>query len=458
MKTILRKLHLFTNKMQPTQIMVIGFALVILIGAILLNLPIATQSREQIGFLDALFTSTSAVCVTGLIVVDTATYWSIFGQVIIIMLIQIGGLGFMTMTTMFALIAKKKIKLRERLLIQESLNQLDLSGLVKLTRYIIITTLIIEGMGALLLATVFIPQFGIGKGIWYSIFHAISAFCNAGFDLMGSVSGPFSSLTSYVNNFTVTMTISGLIIFGGIGFPVILDVMRQKKISKLNVHSKVVLLTTVILIGIGMVFIFFIEYKNPETLGNLSIKGKLLAAFFQSVTARTAGFNTIDLAIMHQSSIFVMIILMFIGASPASTGGGIKTTTLATLILTVKAFILQKQDIEVYNRRIESGTIRKALGIFFIGIVVVVGGTLIISITESHFTLVDAGFEVVSAFATVGLSIGGSPTLSTLAKIFIMIFMFMGRVGSLTIFMALVSRGIKKNPPIRYPEGKIIVG
>lgn len=444
--------------MQPTQIMVIGFALVIFIGGILLNLPIATQSGEQIGLFDALFTATSAVCVTGLVVVDTATYWSGFGQLIIILLIQIGGLGFMTVTTMFALIAKKKIRLRERLLIQESLNQLDLSGLVKLTRYIIITTLIIEGIGAVLLSTVFIPQFGLGKGIWYSIFHAISAFCNAGFDLMGSVSGPFSSLTLYVNNFTVTMTISGLIMLGGLGFPVILDVMRHKKISKLNLHSKVVLLTSAILIAIGMIFILLVESKNPETLGGLSIKGKLLASFFQSVTTRTAGFNTIDLTIMHQSSIFVMIILMFIGASPASTGGGIKTTTLATLILTVKAFILEKQDIEVYNRRIESTTIRKALGIFFIGIVVVVGGTLIISLTDSQFTLVEAGFEVVSAFATVGLSIGGSPSLSTLGKLFIMIFMFMGRVGSLTIFMALASRGIKKNPPIRYPEGKIIVG
>ena len=458
MKTILRRLHLFINKMQPTQIMVIGFALVIFIGGILLNLPIATQSGEQIGLFDALFTATSAVCVTGLVVVDTATYWSGFGQLIIILLIQIGGLGFMTVTTMFALIAKKKIRLRERLLIQESLNQLDLSGLVKLTRYIIITTLIIEGIGAVLLSTVFIPQFGLGKGLWYSIFHAISAFCNAGFDLMGSVSGPFSSLTSYVNNFTVTMTISGLIMLGGLGFPVILDVMRHKKISKLNLHSKVVLLTSAILIAIGMIFILLVESKNPETLGELSIKGKLLASFFQSVTTRTAGFNTIDLTIMHQSSIFVMIILMFIGASPASTGGGIKTTTLATLILTVKAFILEKQDIEVYNRRIESTTIRKALGIFFIGIVVVVGGTLIISLTDSQFTLVEAGFEVVSAFATVGLSIGGSPSLSTLGKLFIMIFMFMGRVGSLTIFMALASRGIKKNPPIRYPEGKIIVG
>ncbi|HSQ88960.1 TrkH family potassium uptake protein, partial [Romboutsia sp.] len=395
MKTIFKKIVNFINKMQPTQIMVIGFAIVILVGGILLNLPVSTKSGESIGLLDALFTATSAVCVTGLVMVDTATYWSGFGQLVIIMLIQIGGLGFMTIATLFALIAKKKINLRERLLIQEALNQIDLSGLVKLTRYVLLMTFLIEGIGALLLSTVFIPQFGIGKGIWYSIFHAISAFCNAGFDLMGTVSGPFSSLTYYVNNFTVTITISTLIILGGLGFPVILDVIKHKKISKLTIHSKVVLFTTTMLIVVGMVFILLLEYNNPNTLGPLGFGGKLLASLFQSVTTRTAGFNTIDLTIMYQSSIFIMIILMFIGASPASTGGGIKTTTLAILVLTVKSFILGKEDIEIYERRIGPSTVRKSLGIFFIGIVVVVSGTLIISVTDSQFTLVDAGFEVV---------------------------------------------------------------
>ncbi len=458
MRRTVKRLSDFINNMQPTQIMVIGFAIVILIGAILLNMPVSTKNGESIGFLNALFTSTSAVCVTGLVAVDTATYWSFFGQLIIITLIQIGGLGFMTVTTLFALIIKKRINLRERLLIQESLNQIDLSGLVKLTRYILVATFSIEGIGALLLSTVFIPQFGIAQGIWYSVFHAISAFCNAGFDLMGGISGQFSSLTYYVNNFTIVITISMLIILGGIGFPVILDVIRNKKISKLNLHSRVVLFSTAILIVFGMIFIFLAVYNNPETLGSLGFGGKLLAALFQSITARTAGFNTIDLALMRDSSIFVMIILMFIGASPASTGGGVKTTTIATLILTVKSFILQKQDIEVCERRISESTIKKSLGIFLIAIVVVVGGTLIISVTDPKFTLPEVGFEVVSAFATVGLSIGGSPNLSILGKIFIMLFMFMGRVGSLTIFMALASKGVKKNPPIRYPEGKIIVG
>ncbi|MEF9991187.1 MAG: TrkH family potassium uptake protein [Romboutsia sp.] len=448
----------FLNKLEPTQMMVAGFASVIFIGAFLLNLPIATQNGESIGFLDALFTATSAVCVTGLIVVDTATYWNGFGQIVIITLIQIGGLGFMTVTTLFSLITKKKINLRERLLIQESLNQIDLSGLVRLTRYILLITFIIEGTGALFLSTTYIPQFGIEKGIWYSIFHSISAFCNAGFDLMGSVTGPFSSLTHYVNNFTVTLTISALIILGGLGFPVILDIIRNKKMKKLMLHSRVVIITTAVLVGMGTIFIFLVEYNNPDTLGGLSLGGKILASIFQSVTTRTAGFNTIDMAIMHQGSIFIIIILMFIGASPASTGGGIKTTTLATLILTVKSFIFGKVDIEVYERRIESSTVKKSVGIFFIAVTMVVIGTLLISLTEPSFTLVEAGFEVVSAIATVGLSIGGSPNLSTAGKIIIMLYMFMGRVGSLTIFMALLSRGTKKKQPIKYPEGKIIVG
>ncbi|QJA10240.1 Trk family potassium uptake protein [Romboutsia sp. CE17] len=444
--------------MHPAQIMVIGFAAVILLGAIILNLPIVTQSGESVGFINALFTATSAVCVTGLVVVDTATYWNHLGQIIIITLIQVGGLGFMTIATMFALLTKKKINLRERLLIQESLNQKDLSGLVKLTRYVILITFLIEGIGAILLSFTFIPQFGLGRGVWYSIFHAISAFCNAGFDLMGSVSGPFTSLISYVDNFMIVITISMLIILGGIGFPVMLDVINAKKFSKLNMHSKIVIITSGILIVIGTTLIFIVEFNNKNTLGTLSMPGKFLAALFQSVAARTAGFNTIDLPLLHESSLFIMMILMFIGASPASTGSGIKTTTLATLLITVKCFISGKSDIEVFERRISSSTITKAVGIFFIAVSLVVLGTLALSLTDPGFTLVECGFEIVSAIATVGSSIGGSPNLTAMGKIVVMIAMFIGRVGSLTIFIALLSKGARKKPPVRYPEGKIIVG
>ncbi|WP_243155147.1 TrkH family potassium uptake protein [Romboutsia sp. CE17] len=458
MKSLLKKIMSYINSMHPAQIMVIGFAAVILLGAIILNLPIVTQSGESVGFINALFTATSAVCVTGLVVVDTATYWNHLGQIIIITLIQVGGLGFMTIATMFALLTKKKINLRERLLIQESLNQKDLSGLVKLTRYVILITFLIEGIGAILLSFTFIPQFGLGRGVWYSIFHAISAFCNAGFDLMGSVSGPFTSLISYVDNFMIVITISMLIILGGIGFPVMLDVINAKKFSKLNMHSKIVIITSGILIVIGTTLIFIVEFNNKNTLGTLSMPGKFLAALFQSVAARTAGFNTIDLPLLHESSLFIMMILMFIGASPASTGSGIKTTTLATLLITVKCFISGKSDIEVFERRISSSTITKAVGIFFIAVSLVVLGTLALSLTDPGFTLVECGFEIVSAIATVGSSIGGSPNLTAMGKIVVMIAMFIGRVGSLTIFIALLSKGARKKPPVRYPEGKIIVG
>lgn len=458
MKEFILKFRKSTSKLNPSQMMVVGFAAVILIGAILLSLPIATQTGERTSFLDSLFTATSAVCVTGLVVVDTATYWNFFGQIVIIILIQIGGLGFMTITTLFSLIVKKRINLKERLLIQESLNQIDLSGLVKLTRYILLMTFVIEGIGALILSTVFIPQFGFIRGSWYSIFHAISAFCNAGFDLMGNVTGPYSSLMYYVNNTTITLAISALIILGGLGFPVILDIVKNKKISKLNMHSKIVLISTSILIVVGMLFIFIVEYKNVGTLGNLSLKGKILASLFQSVTIRTAGFATIDLTILHQATLFIMMIFMFVGASPASTGGGVKTTTIAVLILTVKSFLLGKEDIEVFGRRITSSTVRKSVGIFFVGVLAVLTGILLIVLIEPKFDLLEASFEVVSALATVGLSIGGSSNLTSIGKLLIVIYMFMGRVGLLTIFLALVAKNTVNKQQIRYPEGRIIVG
>ena len=454
MKEFILKFRKSTSKLNPSQMMVVGFAAVILIGAILLSLPIATQTGERTSFLDSLFTATSAVCVTGLVVVDTATHWNFFGQIVIIILIQTGGLGFMTITTLFSLIVKKRINLKERLLIQESLNQIDLSGLVKLTRYILLMTFVIEGIGALILSTVFIPQFGFIRGSWYSIFHAISAFCNAGFDLMGNVTGPYSSLMYYVNNTTITLAISALIILGGLGFPVILDIVKNKKISKLNMHSKIVLISTSILIVVGMLFIFIVEYKNVGTLGNLSLKGKILASLFQSVTIRTAGFATIDLTILHQATLFIMMIFMFVGASPASTGGGVKTTTIAVLILTVKSFLLGKEDIEVFGRRITSSTVRKSVGIFFVGVLAVLTGILLIVLIEPKFDLLEASFEVVSALATVGLSIGGSSNLTSIGKLLIVIYMFMGRVGLLTIFLALVAKNTVNKQQIRYPEGR----
>ena len=455
-----KKISMFLNKLQPAQIMVLGFALIILFGAILLNLPIASKNGESVGFLNALFTATSTVCVTGLVVVDTGTHWTTFGHVIIIVLIQIGGLGFMTIATLFALIAKRKINLKERLVMQESLNQFDLSGLVKLTRHVLLITFFIEGLGALILATEFIPRLGFGKGIWYSVFHSISAFCNAGFDLMGEVTGPYSSLTGYVNNFTVSATIGILILLGGLGFPVILDFIKVKKYNKLAIHSKIVINTTLIVTIVSTLLICVVEFGNSNTIKPLSITGKILASFFQSVTARTAGFNTIDLSLMSEAGILLMIILMFIGASPASTGGGVKTSTLATVFLYIKASIVGKSDVEIYGRRLEQAIVRKSMGIVFIASVMVILGTLAMSITHKEFTLTELCFEVMSAITTAGVSVIGSSNLNVFGKLIIMFYMFVGRVGSLTILLALIANNSKKNQSInvRYPETKILVG
>lgn len=455
---IKRKIYRIIDNLQPTQAMVLGFAIIILTGAILLSLPMASQNGESVGFINALFTSTSAVCVTGLIVVDTATHWTLFGQIIIIMLIQVGALGFMTIATLFALIAKKKIQLKEMLFMQESLNQFNLSGLVRLTRHLLLITLFFEGLGALILSTEFVPQLGFIKGLWYSVFHSISAFCNAGFDLMGSISGEFTSLTSYVNNFTVSITISLLILFGGIGFPVILDILKVKDFKKLGLHSKMAITTTGIVTLVSVLFILIVEYNNPNTLGNLSFIEKLVASLFQSMTARTAGFNTVDLGLMSQAGIFMIIILMFIGASPASTGGGVKTTTIATVALYVKSSILKKEDVEAFGRRLNLSIVKKSMGIFFIIITMVSIGTLLISMLQPNFSLLESWFEVMSAITTAGLSIVGSSNLSMISKLIIILYMFIGRVGSLTMLLALTANSKAKKAHIRYPEGKILVG
>ncbi|SHH24253.1 TrkH family potassium uptake protein [Tepidibacter thalassicus] len=440
------------NRLSPAQFMVLGFAIIILLGALFLNLPIASQNGESVGFINALFTSTSAVCVTGLVVVDTGTHWTVFGKTIIIILIQVGGLGFMSMATLFSILIGKKICLHQRLLIQEALNQYDLSGLVRLTRHILVGTFIIEGIGAIILSMVFIPKMGFLKGLGYGVFHAISAFCNAGFDLMGN----FSSLTSYTENIVVNIVIMALIILGGLGFTVIFDIIKKRNFSKLTLHSKIVIFMTSFLILIGFILFFAIEYDNPKTLGNLSFKGKIIASMFQSVTTRTAGFNTIDLAAMKDSSKFLTIILMFIGGSPASTAGGIKTATLGVLILAVIAFIKGKEDVEAFGRRISYSVVNKSLGVVAIGLSIVVFVVMSLSLTEVKFDFLDTLFEAVSAFGTVGLSLAGTPNLSLIGRILIALSMFAGRVGALTILFALSNR--KQKNLVRYPEDKVIVG
>jgi len=431
--------------LSPGQMMVAGFGFLILLGAVLLTSPLSSANGTSTSFIDALFTATSAVCVTGLVVVDTSIHWSIFGKVVIILLIQVGGLGFMTLGTLVALIFGKKINLRQRILIKEALNQDELSGSVKLIKRVLKYTMVIEGMGALILSFAFIPQFGFLKGIGYSIFTSISSFCNAGFDLMGSISGEYSSIVSYYNRPLIVFTISALIILGGIGFPVIINIVNKRHLKKLSLNSKMALVTTAILIVGGFLMIFLGEVGHA--LHGMTLWEKFQVAFFQSVTTRTAGYATIDLTQFRESTLFVMIILMFIGASPASTGGGIKTTTAAVLFIAVKSFIKNENEITVQHKRINVFTFRKALG-----------GVYLLSITQDpkHFDLLSNSFEVSSALATVGLSLAGSYHLNSVGKVIIMVLMFTGRVGSLTIFTAFISEN--KRMRVRYPEAKVLVG
>ncbi len=441
------------RELHPSRVLVIGFAATILIGALLLNLPVASKSGEAVGFVNALFISTSAVCVTGLVVVDTATQWTLFGKTVILSLIQIGGLGFMTMGTFMALILGRKISLKERLIIQESLNQFNISGLIKLSKYILIMTLIIEGVGALLLSTRFIPEYGFIKGIGYSVFHSISAFCNAGFDLVGE----FRSLTPYVHDPVITLTVAVLIILGGIGFVVILEVIEKKRFSKFSLHTKLVLTITAVLLASSFILFFILEYSNPSTIGEYTLGEKALAIIFQAVTPRTAGFNTIAIDQLRISSIFLTIMLMFIGGASGGTAGGVKITTVGVVLASIHAVIRGKSDIQIYKRRISRDIIDKSIAIVGISILLVVAVTMILSISEPGHRFDELFFETVSAFGTVGLSMGITPTLTIIGKIIITLLMFFGRVGPLTIFVAMAKKQ-EYYPKCRYPKENVIVG
>jgi trk system potassium uptake protein TrkH len=424
------------KKLTPSRILVVGFAIIILCGGLALTLPIASKNGHSLRFLDALFTATSAVCVTGLVVVDTGTHFTKFGQFMIITLIQIGGLGIMTMSTLIALVLGKRISLRERILIQESFNQYNLAGLVRLIINVIMVTLIFEFLGGLLLTLRFSADFPMDRALAFGFFHSVSAFCNAGFDLFGQVYGKFCSITPYVDDWIVTLTIGGLIVFGGLGFPVIIELFKYPKTKKLSLHTKMVVLITALLIVIGMISIFLIESTNRKTVGGLNSSGKLLGALFQSITPRTAGYNSLDISQMKSASWFIMIILMFIGASPSSTGGGIKTTTAGVLITAVIATIRGKPDIEFLERRFPQDLINKAFTITFIALSWVCLVTLIMSLVEP-FSFIRLFFDVMSAFGTVGLSTGITPSLTDLSRLLLVLTMFMGRVGPLTVMVAL---------------------
>ncbi len=438
--------------LDPSQTLVLGFAFIILTGALLLTLPVSTTNGQGLSFLNALFTATSATCVTGLVVVDTGTTFTLFGQLVILFMIQVGGLGFMTFATLFAFLLGKRISLKERILLQESLNNLSMEGIVRLAKRILIFTAVIECVGAVLLAIRFSFDMPLGKAIYYGIFHSISNFNNAGFDLMGE----FHSLTGYVDDPTVTLTVCLLITLGGIGFIVMNELYEFRVSKRLSLHTKVVLLTSFILVAVGTIGIFLLEFSNTKTLKPLTFSGKILGSLFQSVTARTAGANTLNIGELTQSSLLLIVFLMFVGASPGSTGGGIKTTTFATLIGAVWSQIRGKEDVIFYRQRIVYETIYKALTVALSGFFLVMVVTMILTITEQGKDLLMIIFEATSAFATVGLSMGLTPELSPIGKCLIIFTMFAGRVGPLTIAFAVTMR---RNPDaFRYPKGKIMIG
>lgn len=345
----MQKVNRKNSKLNGVQTLALGFIGLIIVGGFILSLPISSVSGESTNILDALFTSTSAVCVTGLITLDTGTYWSSFGQFIILLLIEIGGLGFMSFTIFVAILLGKKITLRDRLIMQEAMNTFSIQGLVRMVKYVLGFTFAVQFLGAVLLSTQFIPEFGVQKGLFFSIFHSISAFCNAGFDLFGN----FSSLTGFSSNTVVILSISALVIIGGLGFTVWLELYnyKYKRINKLSVHSKIVLLITGVLLIGGFIAMFLLEYSNPETIGGMGLKDKLLNSFFASVTPRTAGFNSISTDGMTTAGKFLTILLMFIGGSPGSTAGGLKTVTFGLVILTVISVIKGREETEAFERR-----------------------------------------------------------------------------------------------------------
>lgn len=434
------------------QIVAIGYFLVAVLGTVLLMLPISSVHGNTT-LLQAMFTAVSASCVTGLVLVDTSTHWTLFGQIVILILIQIGGMGFMTIGIRFMLLVRRKISLREREVMVESINASQLGGILVLTRKIVAGTLAIEGIGAILLAIRFIPEFGFGRGLFYSVFHSVSAFCNAGFDLMGKKE-PFSSLVSYSNDFLVNITIISLIVIGGIGFLVWDDIYHHHlKWKRYYLHTKVVLASTALLLFGGAILFFIME--SSVTAANMGLKERFLTAIFQSVTCRTAGFNTVDTGALSEGSKILSILFMFIGGSPGSTAGGIKTTTLAVLVLYMISGARRVGGATIFGRTLEVDSLQKAVSIFTINLGLALVGALFICAVQPLAGM-DVLFEAFSAMGTVGMSAGITRELTSASACVITLLMFLGRVGSVSLATALLEK--KAKPPITLPTEKIIIG
>ncbi|MDO4418814.1 MAG: TrkH family potassium uptake protein [Ruminococcus sp.] len=440
-------------KLTYTKVITIGFALLIFLGAFVLMLPISSRSGDWTPFTNALFTSTSATCVTGLIVYDTFTHWSLFGQITIITLIQIGGLGFMTIITMFSFLLKRRIGLRERRLLMESSGSLELKGVIRMIRKILYGTFITEAVGAVLLSIRFVPKMGLLKGIYNAVFHSVSAFCNAGFDLMGRYE-PFSSLTLFYDDVLVNLTVCALIIVGGVGFIVWNDIFNlRQNIRRYTLHSKIVLITTGVLLLIGTVLFYIFE--RDGVLSDMPEHKRWLVSFFQSVTPRTAGFNTADLASISHSTVIIFCLLMFIGGSPGSTAGGVKTTTFAVLVLSAFASARRNNSITVFKKRLEEKTARQASAVVVTYILVLCVAIMIMCALEP-FSMTAIVFEAVSAMGTVGVTMGITPELSVASKYVVILLMYAGRIGGLTLMLTLAEK--RKQVAVKRPSEQVLIG
>lgn len=449
MKAMYRK-----KRLSSSQIIMLSFMGVILLGSILLMLPWSTQETGGASFLDALFTATSATCVTGLVTHDTATYWSVFGKAVILCLIQIGGLGVITIAILITRLSGRKINLMQRSTMQEAIAAPQMGGIVRLTNYIFKTVLLIEALGAVALMPGMIPQFGVVKGIWYSVFHSISAFCNAGFDLMG-VKKQYSSLTAFAEDPCINLVIMFLIIVGGIGFLTWDDMKRNKwHLRRYRMQSKVILVVTAILLVLPAIYFYCCEFSRP-VWENMTLQERVFSAMFQSVTARTAGFNTVDLTQLTEPGQMIMILLMLIGGSPGSTAGGMKTTTFAVLMATAIAVFKRRPNAHIFGRRIPNDTAHYAATVLMMYLTLFLAGGIFIGYVEG-IPMMSALFEAASAIGTVGLSLSGTPAFGTASKLVLIVLMFMGRVGGMTIVYAALSR--KKPYVSELPQEKIMVG
>lgn len=449
------KVNLLKNKkfFTASRIIILGFLGVILLGTILLSMPFSSADGKSASFFDALFTAVSATCVTGLVVRDTAVSWSVFGQAVILFMIQIGGMGVVTIAVFLTRLSGRKISIMQRTTMQESVSAPHVGGIVKLTGFIIKTSLCIELAGAVLLSPVFIKDFGVIKGIWYSLFHSVSAFCNAGFDLMGT-RDLFSSLTSYSENAVVNIVIMFLIVSGGIGFLTWDDIKNHGiHFKKYRMQSKTVLLMTVILIVLPSAYFYFAELSS-EVFNDLTVPDKIFASLFQSVTARTAGFNTIDFNMLSESGRLILIMLMLIGGCSGSTAGGIKMTTIAVLFASSVSVFKRKQNAQLHGRRIEDETVKTASSVFFMYLVLFSVSGAVISLIEG-LPLLTCLFETASAAATVGVTMGITASLSLVSKIILMCLMFFGRAGGLTLIYAALTKHADVS---RLPSEKIMVG